>query len=60
MAYKMSTLFSCFWRGCEKQASFQVFNTYNSPQGFYCLKHAELTVTELNKKEAGDGEKEKA
>ena len=49
MAYKIDMKRKC--RRCDKTARFQVFNTYNSPDGHFCARHADERVAELNKVE---------
>ena len=50
MAYKQDTKHKCI-RGCGKDGRYRVFNTYNSPMGHYCAKHADVRVAELNRQE---------
>lgn len=33
---------------CGRKASYQVFNTQNSSQGFFCAPHAKVLVKQLN------------
>lgn len=60
MAYKKSIVYNCDYSNCRRNARFEVFNTYNSPDGYYCRQHANVRVVELNIKEINDGEKEEA
>ena len=59
-AYMMPIVDSCARSGCTRQGRHSVFNTYNGHIGDYCKNHARKRVAELNRKEKGNGEKEKA
>lgn len=38
----------CVHPGCDKKATFEVYNTFNSPVGCYCSPHADSMVSRLN------------
>ena len=37
----------CYQNGCRKQATEEVFNTYNASQGKFCKAHAAQRVAAL-------------
>lgn len=39
---------------CTRRADGQVFNTYNAPVGWYCLRHGHDVIVELNTDAAGE------
>jgi len=51
MAYRRSLRTVCDQVGCRKGAVAEVFNQYNSRQGRYCSRHANVWLKDLQKRE---------
>ena len=48
-AYRLPMQLKCGEGLCDKRAKYQVFDKWNHERGYYCDKHADWRVTDMNK-----------
>ena len=48
-AYKRDIRQRCAWPSCDLRANFEAFNHVNSSMGFYCQRHIDLRLREIDR-----------